>query len=70
LLNNLGRETRPAGLMAGPDASSVVSMKILVKENQILPMRVGLELFRSAVNRPAPGGIFQKNTHQPVRYFT
>ena len=38
--------------MAGSDTGTVVSVKVLVEQNVVLPIRIGLELLRAAVNRP------------------
>src|SRR5262245_41791557 len=44
----------PAGLMARTEARSVVSMEVLVEQDQIPPVRVLLELPRASVHRPPP----------------
>lgn len=47
--------------MAGADAGSVISMKILVEENQIFPVRIRLKFLSAPVGRSAPVGTPQKN---------
>src|SRR5574340_251185 len=44
LLDQLGHESGPTGLVAGADTGSVVSVKRFVEQDQIPPMRVLLEL--------------------------
>ena len=43
----------PAGLVAGADAGAVVAVEVFVERDQVVPVRVGLELLYSAVDRPA-----------------
>ena len=50
----------PARLMARPNSGAVVSMEVLVEQDVVLPVGIGLEFLRPAVNRPTsslrPGG--------------
>src|SRR5271170_2160991 len=51
--------TGPASLMAGTDAGAVVAVEILVEQDQVAPMRVGVERLGAAIERapsvgPAP----------------
>src|SRR6266699_134283 len=43
LLKQLGDERRPAGLMAGADGRAGIAVEILVKRNQVVPVRIRLE---------------------------
>ena len=43
----------PAGLVAGAEAGAVVAVEVLVEQQQVAPVRVGLELLDAAVHRPA-----------------
>src|SRR6476659_35255 len=45
------RQPGPSGLVTGADTGAVVAVEVLVEENQIAPVRVGLELFRAAIDR-------------------
>ena len=56
----------PARLVAGPEPRAVVTVEVLVKQNQIAPMRIVLELGRAAVDRPLSIGIAQKSARQPA----
>src|SRR6185295_11029640 len=44
-----------------------VSMKVLVEENQILPVRIMLELVRGSMNRPQSVTVAQKRSSKPPR---
>ena len=60
LLQEFCDEPGPAGLVAGADARAVVAVKIFIEEQVILPLRIGLESFRTAEHRPAAAAIFQE----------
>src|SRR5580692_1919461 len=53
LLDQFCDEACPAGLVARADARAVVAVKILVEEEQILPVRIALEKFGAAGDRAA-----------------
>ena len=59
-------QTGPACLMAGAKPRSVVAVEVLVKQNQVAPMRIFLEFRRSPVDRPLPIGIAQESARQPA----
>ena len=59
-------QSGPARLVAGPEPRAVVTVEIFVKENQIAPVRIVLELGRPAVHWPSPIGIAQKRARQPA----
>src|SRR5262249_11943590 len=46
----------PAGLVARPDASTVVPLEVLVEEDAVPPVRIGLKLLRAAKDRPPSRG--------------
>src|SRR6266404_5874209 len=56
--------------MAGAQSSSVIPVKIFVKQNQVSPPRIILEFLQRAINRPSSVLIAQKNVHQRTRYFS
>src|SRR4029453_16484566 len=60
-LPQLGDQGRPAGLVTGADASSVVAVEVLVEEQQIAPVRVGLEFLSAAVDGTATIGVPQED---------
>ena len=53
--------------MAGADPGSVISVKVLIKQQMVLPVRTLLEHSRSAEHRPLPFGITKKNADQTPR---
>src|SRR5499426_3743748 len=56
LQQELGHEPGPAGLVAGADASAVVTVEVLVEEDEVAPVRVALERVEATVDRaPAVG---------------
>src|SRR5712692_8522350 len=67
LLDQLGHQAGPAGLVAGAEACSVVAVKILIEQDQVLPERVVLKDFRRAVYGPAAVAAAQENPGQAVR---
>src|SRR5262249_31511457 len=62
-------QSGPPGLMTGADAGTVVAVKILVEQQMVPPMRIGLELLRATKDRPASCTIAQENASQPVGNF-
>src|SRR5262245_21679731 len=52
LVDQRRHQTGPAGLVAGAEAGAVVAVEVLVKEDQVAPVRVALELLGAAVDRP------------------
>src|SRR5207244_12159720 len=52
VLDAAEHERGPPGLMAGPDAAAVVSVEILVKQHQVLPMGIGGEAHVLPMARP------------------
>src|SRR5262249_23489792 len=62
-----GRQTRPARLVTGADARAIVAVEILVEQDQITPVRIGLEFFHRSINRPATFRIAQKDIAQAPR---
>src|SRR5437667_12856375 len=64
LLEQLGHESGPAGLMARADAGAVVAVEVFVKPDEVPPVGVGLELGDAPVDRPSPVRRAQENTGQ------
>src|SRR6476660_5689738 len=61
-----GDQSGPARLVAGAEPRAVVTVTILVKQDQIAPVRIFLKLGRPAVARPVPLGIAQKSAREPA----
>src|SRR5512138_3419680 len=49
-LDGLGHETGPAGLVAGAQSRPVIPVEVLIKQDVVAPVGVGLELLRAAVD--------------------
>ena len=64
LLEQLGHESSPAGLMARADAGAVVAVEVFVQPDEVPPVGVSLELGDAPVNRPSPVRPAQENTGQ------
>ena len=43
LLQQLGDQAGPAGLMAGAEPGAVVAVEVFVEQDQVAPVRIGLE---------------------------
>ena len=67
LLEELGDEGRPPGLVRRSKSGARIAMKILVKEEQIAEMRVALELLDGTVKGTASVRIRSENGDQPAR---
>src|ERR1700745_405960 len=67
LLHQLGDNARPSGLMTGPHAETGVAVEVLVKKNQVAPMRIRLELLQVAESRSVALLVTKKNVCHPVR---
>src|SRR6266849_5408137 len=50
-LDQFGNQACPAGLVARPQPSAVVSVEVLVEQDVILPLRAGLEFLRASIHR-------------------
>src|SRR6202166_3836227 len=70
LLHQLGDNARPSGLMTGAQARAGVAVEVLVKENQVSPIRVRLELLQVAEYRSVALFVTKKDACHPARQFT
>src|SRR6516165_1830890 len=59
-------QSSPAGLVIRPDPCSVVTVEILVEQNVVEPMRIGLKLFCAAIYGPAPMLVTKEDLSQPL----
>src|SRR5580704_1634240 len=64
-LDHLRHQPGPAGLVTGAKTCSIVAVKILVEQNVIVPLRVGLELLDPSIDGTATR-IPQKDPSQPI----
>ena len=62
----LRHESRPASLMRRADPAPTVAVEIFVKEQQVAPVRGGLELFLTAVNRAAIFAVAREEFYHAV----
>jgi hypothetical protein len=53
LLQELGDQGRPSGLMACPQTAAAIAVEVLVKMQQVAPVGVPIEHGDAAVHRPA-----------------
>ena len=67
LLQQFGNQRRPASLVTGPDARSIVPMKILMEQNMIAEMWIALEFFGSTEDRSSAAGVPQEQSRQSPR---
>src|SRR5271165_2796374 len=68
-LDQLRDDAGPSGLMAGPQARTVIAVEIFVEQYVVPPQRIGLELLRASVNRPPAGFVPQEYPFQTIGYF-
>src|SRR5688572_16714768 len=57
---------RPAGLMAGAQARSVVAVKMLIKQDAIAPVRIVLEVSSPAIDGPPAPLVLQEDIGEPA----
>src|SRR6266851_1558398 len=67
LLEQLGHEPRPAGLMAGAYAGPIVAVEVLVEEDEVAPVRIPVENLRPAVDRATAVLARQEEVREPPR---
>lgn len=70
LLNELGDQPSPAGLVARADPGAVITVEIFMKRDQIAPVRIVLEFSSAAKNRPSLLRIAKEDLHKPPRDFS
>src|SRR5437867_3234924 len=64
VLERARHERRPAGLMARPDTSASIGVKVLVEEHEVTPVRVGAVAVVAVVNRAPPARIRQERARE------
>jgi hypothetical protein len=65
LFNQLRNQSGPTGLMAGAHPGATVSVKILMKLDQVAPVWIILEFFLLPINRSAIT-IAEENSYEPA----
>ena len=63
-LDQRRHDSGPPGLMAGPRAGTVVAVEVLVEEQVVLPVRIGLEDFRPAEDGALAFGVGKEDALQ------
>src|SRR6478609_2008426 len=58
------RQPGPSGLVTGADAGAVVAVEVLVEEDQVAPVRVGLELFAATIDRSLAFLVAEKDLRE------
>lgn len=67
LLKQLGHRSCPTSLMAGPDPSACIPVEVLVEQEVVAPVRIGLERLVCAENRPAAIWTAHKDVRESTR---
>src|SRR3954470_7239040 len=62
-------DSRPPGLMARPETRAVVAVEVLVEQEQIAPVRIGLKLRRSSVDGAMSVAVAQEDGGEAARDF-
>src|SRR6516162_9366766 len=56
----------PSGLVACPQPGAIVAMKVLVEQDVVAPVRIGLKLLGTTIDRPSPLLVAAEDTLQAV----
>src|ERR1700756_4656387 len=67
LLNKLGDQSRPSGLVARSDAGAIVAVKVLMEIDEVAPVWIVLKFLEPAIDRPMSIFGTQKNSRQSTR---
>ena len=67
ILDTPGDKSSPAGLMRGSQSPPVVAVKVFVKEDKVLPVRVRTVQPAASVAGPFPGSIGKEEFGQTTR---
>src|SRR5690242_3428589 len=65
-LNQLRHHSCPSGLMARAEPGAVIPMKVFVEQDIVAPVRVGLKLLSSTINRTSATLVAREDAGQPV----
>ena len=69
LFDQFGDQGSPASLVTRADAGAIVGMEIFVEEEQIFPVRIALEDFGAAGDRPSAVFAANENMNQAAGDF-
>src|SRR5258708_38862450 len=70
MMHYIRDRTGLSGLMAGTDSGARIAVEVFVKQNQISPVRVGLEFLQVAEHGPPALFIAQESAGQATRQFS
>src|SRR6266404_3117450 len=63
-------QTAPACLVRSADACAVVSVKVLIEQNVVAPVRVVLKFLRPAVDRTSAFLVPREDSNQTIGYLS
>jgi hypothetical protein len=66
-VHDSGDDVRPAGLMAGPQPRAVIAVEILVRQDEITPVRVLLKFSRPSVDGAPALVVPEKDSNHAAR---
>src|SRR5436305_26144 len=66
MVYKVGDETGPARLVGGAAPAAIVAVEVLVEQDVVLEMRIGLELLIAAENRTPAVGAAEKEPEQTM----
>jgi hypothetical protein len=66
LVDHFANHGRPARLMAGTNTAAVITVEILVKQDQIAPVGIVLEELNISIERPAAISATAEQIHQSM----
>ena len=66
LLNELGDQPGPPGLVTGPQPATIVAVEVFVEQQQIAPVRILLEDLARAIDWPAALLVAKEDPRQPT----
>src|ERR1017187_9244081 len=67
LLQQLRHQSRPTSLVTGSQSCPRFTMKVLVKQDQVIPTWIGMEWLAGPMHRPAAAVVLQKKPRHPPR---
>ena len=68
-VDQLGDQGGPSGLVAGPEARTVVAVEVFIKRNVVAPVGIGLKEPRPAQDRALAGRVAEKDPRQAAGDF-
>src|SRR5262249_42167920 len=69
-LDQPGHEARPARLVTGAEAGALVTVEVFIEQEQIAPVRIGLEFSGAPVHGTSALLVTQERTHETLPDFS